>query len=771
MDDLIQEFIAETRETLAALSNEIVAWEADPTDRARLDAIFRFVHTVKGSCGFLDLPRLARLSHAAEDGLQAVRDGTRVPDSRFVDAVLAIVDRIGDLVEAIASGSALSDSDDEDMIRALSAETVVAPVAAVAVEAQASRGRAPSRSVRLSVDLLDRMMGGMSDLVLVRNELARRLRETNPDPAVEAALERLSATVGELRDTVSRTRMQKLDALFGQLPRMVRDTAADLGKAVSLSIEGGDVELDREMIEMVRDPLTHILRNAIDHGLEAPADRRAAGKREEGRIRISALQAGNQIEISISDDGRGIDTARLVQRMVAKGEIDAAQAGRLDEAARLELIFRPGASTAERVTELSGRGVGMDVVRANVERIGGVVDLRNAPGHGLRVTLRVPLTLSIIAAISFNAGDCSFALPRSGIEEIVALSSPLLALDQIGDAIIARLRDQALPVVDLGALIAGEEPRCRREGVLCVVRCSGGSFAILADGVGDHEELVIKPAAPQVMAAGIYAGEALPDSGLPLLVLDLSGLAAAGGISFDPVEFAPARDAAANVEAATMRDHLVYRCLAGQRRIVPLALVAHIVALPMGELSAVGGDWFARIDGKLMPLAQAPEPMPHRDCQLLVLSDGTRQACLAVAEAQEIVALPADLAPVRGPDGQAVVLIDEAPVAVVDAFALLASAGGASGGRRCVLVEDGADGWMQTVLRPLLLAAGYEVVAGDPASDDDVVIVAQDRVHPNGKVVALRDRLEPAGANDASVYRYDRAGILSAIDRLAAGGR
>jgi len=290
MDDLLQEFIAETRETLEALSGEIVAWESNPDDKGRLDAIFRFVHTVKGSCGFLDLPRLARLSHAAEDVLAQVRSGERLPDRALVNAVLAVVDRIGEIVEAIDAGESLADSGEDLLIAALAegSEEIAQPTGPLVP-------RAPARSVRLNVELLDRMMSGMSDMVLARNELARRLRQSDLDPTVEAALERLSLTVGEMRDTVTRTRMQKIDALFSALPRMVRDTAAGLGKSVSLHIEGSDVELDREMIEVMRDPLVHIVRNAIDHGIEAPADRRQAGKRENGRLNISARQSGNQI--------------------------------------------------------------------------------------------------------------------------------------------------------------------------------------------------------------------------------------------------------------------------------------------------------------------------------------------------------------------------------------------------------------------------------------------------------------------------------------------
>ena len=272
MDDLLAEFIAETREMLEALGGEIVAWEASPDDKARLDEIFRFVHTVKGNCGFFDLPRLEMLSHAAEDVLADVRSGNRAADNVLVSAVLAIIDRIGELVQALETGEAVSSADDDLLIAALAHKAEAAEVAHAGGHG-AIETRKPIRSIRLSVDLLDRMMSGVSDMVLARNELARRLRESSGDLSVENAFERVSSCIAEMRDAITRTRMQRMDSLFVMLPRMVRDISSELGKSVGLDIDGGDVELDREMIEMIRDPLTHIVRNAIDHGIEPAAER------------------------------------------------------------------------------------------------------------------------------------------------------------------------------------------------------------------------------------------------------------------------------------------------------------------------------------------------------------------------------------------------------------------------------------------------------------------------------------------------------------------
>lgn len=765
MDDLIQEFIAETRETLDALSGEIVAWEIEPNDRARLDAIFRFVHTVKGSCGFLDLPRLARLSHAAEDGLQAVREGARVADTHFVDAVLAIVDRIGELTEAIDQGRSLDDFDDENLIRAIDGAP---PVTAEPLGPANDRGKLPARTVRLGVELLDRMMGGMSDLVLVRNELARRIRDAGAQPEVEAALERLSGTVAELRDTVTRTRMQRIESLFSALPRMARDTAAALGKAVTLVVEGGDVELDREMIEMIRDPLAHILRNAIDHGIEPPSERIAAGKRENGCIRVCARQAGNQIEIIVSDDGRGIDGERLARKLIDQGALTLAEVTRMSEAAKRDLVFRPGASTAAAVTQVSGRGVGMDVVRANVERIGGVVSLDSEAGQGLSVVIRVPLTLSIISAISVCVDDQRFAIPRTAIEEIVAADNPMLHRDRVGSADIIRLRDRSLPLVGL-ADVLGVVPGSG--GIVVIVSASDGSYALAADMIGDHEELVIKPAAPIVMGTGFYAGETLPDSGAPMLVLDISGIARAAGLRFDRTVNAigPVGDTAPVV--AERRSILLFRGCDGVRRGIALSLVDRIESLGHGAVTMVAATPHVVLDQTVVPLAGGGGPMD--DMTVLRLHDGASLLAYSIERALDIVDIAPDLSPPPVVDAGilGIALIEGDPVEILDPFWLFArhAPAPAVAGRRCTLVAD-ADGWMAGMLRPLIESAGYHVSMAASHDDAEGPVVSLDQPPIGRPAVALRRDAKPSGPDDRSVYRYDRAGLFAALEQLSANG-
>ena len=374
-------------------------------------------------------------------------------------------------------------------------------------------------------------------MVLARNELARRLRESASDVPVDGAFERLSSIIAEMRDAITRTRMQRIENLFVGLPRMVRDLSAELGKQVLVDIEGGDVELDREMIEMIRDPLTHIIRNAVDHGIEKPAERIKAGKREIGVLCVSARQSGNQILIGIQDDGRGIDGKRLVDKAISTGLVGKEEAAQLSPRDQLALIFEAGLSTAEQVTAISGRGVGMDVVRSNVERIGGIVEVDSRLGEGTRMTLRVPLTLTIIPALTVSIAGQHFAIPRSAIEEIVRPNGESVMLEHLGGAGVATIRGRRVPEVSLAAILGLDSKVDRQDRPLIVLRPAGGDvYALSVDRIHDHEELVVKPAAPAVMATGLYAGTTLADDGSPILLIDPAGLAEVGGVKLEAQE-------------------------------------------------------------------------------------------------------------------------------------------------------------------------------------------------------------------------------------------
>ena len=781
MDDLIADFIAETREMLEALGGEVVAWEAAPDDRERLDEIFRFFHTVKGNCGFFDLPRLEALSHAAEGALSQVRAGTRSADRALVSAVLAILDRIGELIQALETGDAISSADDEQLIEALS-ETAMARAAEQ--EGRVAGGldsRKSVRSIRLSVDLLDRMMSGVSDMVLARNELARRLREAPGDVAVDAAFERVSACIAEMRDAITRTRMQRIDNLFVTLPRMVRDLSTELAKQVSLVIDGGDVELDREMIEMIRDPLTHIVRNAIDHGIELADVREKAGKPPIGTLRVSARQAGNQILIEIADDGRGIDGAKLVKKAAAAGLITPEQGERLSPQQKTALIFEAGLSTASEVTSVSGRGVGMDVVRANIERIGGIVDVESKLGQGVRLTLRVPLTLTIIPALTVSVGGQSYAIPRSAIEEIVRCKNQSVRIEPLGGSSIATIRGKRLPLVHLADVLGEERGDAADEQSLILLKPAGGDiYALGVDIVHDHEELVVKPAAPLVMATGLFAGTTLADDGQPILLLDPSGVASSAGVLLDQNEIEkltakPLPSAGAGEQTPA----LLFRTLDGISRVIRLAVVERIEDVPASAVKRSAGRMRVVLGDKILPLAGCSEEQASTGVRILRLSDEVSELAYAFAEVIDLVHLTGTIQPASSPgEIAAVTLVAGEQVELVDPYWLFgAHAAAAPEAERrpvCALPPD--DIWMDNILRPIIESAGYQVVAlgsVDPA-DIDVVIASDDEPEivagEGAEMLKLRARPN-ADDGDDSIYRYDRAALLAALGRSAARRR
>ena len=778
MDDLIADFVAECREMLEALGGEIVAWEAQPDDRARLDSIFRFVHTVKGNCGFFEFPRLEALSHAAEDALADCRAGRRVPDGALVSAVLGIIDRIAEMVAAIEAGEEMPAGDDSALIAALApgAEGAAAPVALAAADGQGKASAAP-RTIRLSVELLDRVMSTVSDMVLARNELARRLRESPTDVPVDGAFERLSAIIAEMRDAITRTRMQRIENLFVGLPRMVRDLSTELGKQVLVDVEGGDVELDREMIEMIRDPLTHIIRNAVDHGIETPAERLKAGKREIGLLSVSARQSGNQILIDIHDDGRGIDGKKLVEKAVSSGVVSKADAAQLSPREQLALIFEAGLSTAKQVTSISGRGVGMDVVRSNVERIGGIVEVDSRPGEGTRMTLRVPLTLTIIPALTVSIGKQHFAIPRSAIDEIVRANGKSVTLEHIGGAGVATIRGRRVPEVSLADVLglgSGIDPKDR---TLVVLRPAGGDvYALSVDRIHDHEELVVKPAAPAIMATGLYAGTTLADDGSPILLFDPAGLADVGGVRLEVQERSARIAENAQAAASQATPVLLFRGLDGGRRALRLAVVDRIEEVPVSAVRQAAGHLRVQLGDAILPLAGAEsEELGPDKIRLFRLNDGSHEIGYAFAEVIDFASIDNDVIHAdRLGEVSGVTLINGEPAELVDAHWLFSAHVGTAARttEQLVCLVPCWDPWMQNMLRPMIEAAGYRIIDDADEEKADVVIAAVgEELPPEGfrKTIWLRTDPEVTDKKDQSIYRYDRAGLLVALKSAGAG--
>jgi two-component system chemotaxis sensor kinase CheA len=732
---------------------------------------------VKGNCGFFEFPRLEALSHAAEDALADCRAGRRVPDAALVSAVLGIIDRIAEMVAAIEAGEEMPAGDDSALIAALAPGAEAAsPVVAVAAEGQGKASAAP-RTIRLSVELLDRVMSTVSDMVLARNELARRLRESATDVPVDGAFERLSSIIAEMRDAITRTRMQRIENLFVGLPRMVRDLSAELGKQVLVDIEGGDVELDREMIEMIRDPLTHISRNAVDHGIETPAERLKSGKREIGLLSVSARQSGNQILIDIHDDGRGIDGKRLVEKAISNGVITKDDAAQLSPREQLALIFEAGLSTAQQVTSISGRGVGMDVVRSNVERIGGIVEVDSKPGEGTRMTLRVPLTLTIIPALTVSIAGQHFAIPRSAIDEIVRANGESVVLEHVGGAGVATIRGRRVPEVSLATILGLDSSVEAKDRTLIVLRPAGGDvYALSVDRIHDHEELVVKPAAPAVMATGLYAGTTLADDGSPILLFDPVGLAAVGGVKLEAHERAAriAEGTAAATSQAT--PILLFRGLDGGRRALRLAVVDRIEEVPSTAIREAAGQLRVQVGDAILPLAGAAgAAIPQDKVRLFRLNDGQHEIGYAFAEVLDFAAIENDVIHAdRLGEISGVSLINGEPAELVDVHWLFSNHVGAAARKQeqLVCLVPCWDPWMQNMLRPLVEAAGYRVIDDGEEETADVVIASVGEEPPQDtadKVIWLRTDPEADGKKDQSIYRYDRAGLLMALKSASSG--
>ncbi len=790
MDDLLADFVAETREMLEASGGEIVAWEADPSDKTRLDTIFRFVHTVKGNCGFFDFPRLEQLSHAAEDALAECRANRREPDGALVSAVLAIIDRIGEMADAIEAGEDYPEGGDDELIAALQPDSageraVAAPIAstdgAEATEQfpRASRTPAVQRSIRLPTELLDEVMKGVSDMVLARNDLARRLREVDQQPTIDGPFERLSTILADVRTAITRMRMQRLEHLFGTFPRLVRDLSNELGKQVMVDFEGSEVELDREMVEMVRDPLTHIIRNAIDHGLEGPGERLKAGKREIGLLKFAARQSGNQITLAITDDGRGIDTDRLAAKAIAADLYSEAQIAEMSERRRLHLIFEPGLSTADKVSSVSGRGVGMDVVRSNIEKVGGSIDVVSKPGEGTSFHLKLPLTLSIIAALTIGYDGQRYAIPRSYVEEIVLGSSDHLDFAEAGERRLVSFRGERVPCLSLDEILGGRPADAiewHRKTLVLVRLATDDIFALAVDRVFDHEDVVVKPVAPAIMATGLYAGTTLLDDGRPMMLLDLPSIAQARHLVNEIRNASRLIDEEGPGEERKAPPVMLFTTLDGRRRAIRLELVRRIDTVPREAIDIEGTRAQAVIEGAILPLiGYSCGPLPDGNCRLLRLSDGETEIVHAVREVLDATALTGAIVPSNDEAGlEGVTLIDGHLVPVLDGHALFADHGapGRTGAILSCRLPDDND-WARTILEPLLEAAGYRIASSADEEVDVAIELGESEAECSAgrarKVIRLRPEPHSAQDDPDSIYRYDRAALLTALRQIRPG--
>lgn len=608
MDELLRDFIAETNEHLAVLDRDLVAIEQGPGDNSQLlDDAFRSVHSIKGTCSFLGLKRIETLLHAAENLLGKIRDGGMPANAAAMATLLSACDRAKSLVAVLAKEGHEPDGADGDIIARLelSARSMPAPAPVIEVPVVPAPGAvsavAPPASIRVNLDTIDRLMADISELVLARNQLMQTLRGRT-DGEAALALQRLSQVTSDLQESVMKTRMQPIGQAWAKLPRMVRDLGRELGKKIELKLEGADTELDRQVIELVKDPFTHLVRNAADHGIEIAAERRRAGKPEVGTITLSARQEGGTIVITLADDGRGIDPEKL--RAVARrnGFAGEAQLQAMSDHELQQLVFHAGFTTASQVTSVSGRGVGLDVVRSNVEKIGGTVELSSAIGRGTRFAIKIPLTLAIVSALLLDCRGQRFAIPQTAVAELVRTGSEH-RIEWIHDAPVLRLRGSLLPLVRLADVLGFAKGAAEtEESLVAIVGYGTQRFGVMIDEVDEVEEIVVKPLSPLLRGTKLFAGSTILGDGGVVLILDPGAIAAAVGA----VEAAdPARAVAPPPKlggAARGSSMLIFRAGSDSAKAIPLASIIRIEEVAARAIEQIDGKPALAYRGTFLPL-------------------------------------------------------------------------------------------------------------------------------------------------------------------------
>ena len=806
MDDLLREFLTETAENLDVVDVEIVKLEQDPNNREVLSNIFRLVHTIKGTCGFLGLPRLEALAHAGENVLGKFRTGEMNVTGDAVSLILESIDGIKSILAVLEATEQEPPGDDADIIARLDdlaegkaplaapaplrpAVVEMAPVTPVteieralkpgevsldeleaafqmapgpdaiaagampllsdaeaaatalvehaadaaparAVEAQAGQeqkaeGQLANQTLRVSVDLLENLMTMVSELVLTRNQLLQMVRRMG-DSEFAAPLQRLSHCTSELQEGVMKTRMQPIGNAWSKLPRIVRDLSHELSKKIDLQMHGAETELDRQVLDLIKDPLTHMVRNSADHGLEPPAERRAAGKPETGRITLNAYHEGGHIIIQIADDGRGLDLERIKAKALANGLVSESDLSAMSDAQAGRFIFHPGLSTADKVTSVSGRGVGMDVVKTNIEKIGGTIDLKTARGRGTTFQIKIPLTLAIVSALIVECAGERFAVPQIGVVELVRTTPDSEhRIEEINHTPVVRLRNRLLPLVFLAEtlnLVPAETPR-PEDAFVIVAQVGTQTFGIVVDKVFDTEEIVVKPVASILRENALFSGNTILGDGSVIMILDPNGLAMQTGEALRENQEVGQDTVAEAAFGATSSSLLVFRAGGDELKAVPLALVARLEEIELKRIERSNGKPVVQYRGHLMPIvcADAEHRLKTEGGQpVIVFADGERAMGLAVDEIIDIVEDRLDVELQSGRPGligtavvagQATGVVDVAhylTMAYDDWFRRSIEEKGQARSQRSVLLVDDSP-FFRNMIKPVLSVAGYDV--------------------------------------------------------------
>ena len=702
MDELTREFLIESQEGLDRMERCLTELEERPQDVGLIGDIFRSVHTIKGTTGFLGFKRLEKLAHSGENLLGLVREGKITADGPTTTGLLQLMDGLRSILKSIETESTEGDGEDTVLIARLeelqlpaqarekhvrmragapsvsaiaklpqeqaqallqspaeTAQPSVAPAMKAApekapVEAESEAGKpraqaagtAAESTLRVDVTLLNRMMNLVGELVLTRNQV---LQATAADPNLTLLSRRLDMVTADLRESVMKARMQPVSNIFSKMPRIVRDLSQSLGRKVRLQMEGQETELDKSLLEAIKDPLTHAVRNSLDHGIEPPDARQAAGKDPEGTLRLRAMQEGSHVVIEVSDDGAGIGVERVRQKAVERGLITAEKAGLMVERELLQLVFLPGFSTAAAVTNVSGRGVGMDVVKTNVEKIGGKVEIESRPGQGTTLRMRIPLTMAIIPALIVRSVEQSFALPQGALSELVHVppEQAAAAIEWMEGAPLYRLRGKLLPLVFLDCLLMPDSEHkgsTERDNFIAVLNADGRRFGLVVDGLADPEEIVVKPLSAVLKNIGLYSGATVLGNADLALILDPGAIALKAGVTMSAEE-KTGRGGEAEIEAETAKsmEYLLVE-VAERQAAVPLADVLRIEQVRISRIEYIGYRPVLNFEGQLLPVEDsggvlaAVADNPEAQIIVVVCREGSRQVGIAVSHVLDVAA-------------------------------------------------------------------------------------------------------------------------------------
>ncbi|MBN8543763.1 MAG: chemotaxis protein CheW [Alphaproteobacteria bacterium] len=822
MDDLISEFITETSESLAVLDLELVKLEQNPNDKEILGNIFRLVHTVKGTCGFLGLPRLESVAHAGENVLGKIRDGHIIVTPEAISLVLEALDRIKTIMEQLAESGSEPAGDDKDLIARLNAfadsngavantsaptpapapkkndinvanmlspdeiksgggmtssttqdeldelerafreavptieggvdytkapstfmedtPAVPAPAAAKPPLAEQHKDKAikqgletdakdtggggagVNQSIRVNLDVLEDLMQMVGELVLSRNQLMQIMRNRD-DSDLKGPLQQLSQITTELQDGVMKTRMQPISTAWTKFPRLIRDLSQDLKKKIDLKMIGENTELDRQLLEMIKDPLTHMVRNSCDHGLEMPADRAAAGKPETGTVTLSAYHEGGHIIIKIADDGRGINLERVKQKALENGVTTKDELASLSDEQIMQFIFKAGFSTAEKVTSVSGRGVGMDVVRTNIEKIGGTVELSSTAGKGSTFNIKIPLTLAIVSVLLVEADKQRFGIPQLNVVELVRVDkNSEYKIETISNSKVLRLRGNLLPLASLNELLGlpKSDEQSDRDCYIVVVKAGASDYGLMVDAVHDTEEIVVKPVSRLLENVALYSGNTILGDGSVIMILDPNGIARALG---EP-ELSGREEVENNLinSADRVASFLIFNTGGGAPKTVPLELVSRLEDIEIDKIEESAGSKVVQYRGDLMQLITLPgcdfPEAKDGEIPVIVFTYDRKTIGLVIDEILDIVQAPVEI---KGSSQQehflGSMVIGSKTTDVVDVGYILKEIGGdisaiarkvdAVKDVELLLVED-SDFW-RNLAEPLLQSVGYHV--------------------------------------------------------------